>query len=121
LWKRDAKVRWPFVTLPETADTLEAIVLNHARATFLSRPLTGSLPGPNALSIFITNSYFRGWTLTNIATIVQQEGGLLLAIIFDAGLLDEQEESSREFKISTSALNASRSSQTLSDQGTENR
>jgi hypothetical protein len=39
LWKRDDRAWQPFATKLETADTLEAVSLNHARAIFLSRPL----------------------------------------------------------------------------------
>jgi hypothetical protein len=38
LWKRDDRAWQPFATKLETADTLEAVSLNHARAIFLSRP-----------------------------------------------------------------------------------
>jgi hypothetical protein len=46
LWKRDDRAWQPFATKLETADTLEAVSLNHARAIFLSRPLQRQQSNP---------------------------------------------------------------------------
>ena len=91
--------------IPETADTLEAIVLNHARATFLSRPpKAGSVPiGSKPAVFFFDRSLFffdaGKWMWYDIFIprgVIKMKSAVKKTISLPSGLAKEVEEMARE-------------------------